>query len=184
MGESLTDEVVAQARTGNASAFGVIYQELSPAVLGYLTAKGVDDPEAVTNDVFLAVLPQLGRLRGGVAGLRKFVFTIAHARMVDDTRRTSRRPPSGEYVAELDGRASESAETVALQSIEADRVMALMDRLAADQREVLLLRLVADLPLAQAAQVIGKSGGAVKQLQRRGLIALRKLIEQEKEGQS
>ncbi|MDQ1581321.1 MAG: hypothetical protein QOD05_2096, partial [Microbacteriaceae bacterium] len=34
MGEPLTDEVVALARTGNASAFGVIYRELSPAVLG------------------------------------------------------------------------------------------------------------------------------------------------------
>jgi RNA polymerase sigma-70 factor, ECF subfamily len=38
---------------------------------------------------------------------------------------------------------------------------------------VLYLRIVADLPIEQVAQVIGRSAGAVKQLQRRALLALR-----------
>ena len=47
-----------------------------------------------------------------------------------------------------------------------------------EQREVLTLRIVADLPLEHVAEVIGKSVGAVKQLQRRGLIAIRQAIEE------
>ncbi|MEO9139446.1 MAG: sigma factor-like helix-turn-helix DNA-binding protein [Jatrophihabitans sp.] len=45
-----------------------------------------------------------------------------------------------------------------------------------DQREVLTLRVVADLSIEQIADVMGRSQGAVKQLQRRGMIALRKAL--------
>jgi RNA polymerase sigma-70 factor (ECF subfamily) len=46
-----------------------------------------------------------------------------------------------------------------------------------DQRSVLLLRVLADLTVEQIAQVMGKSVGAVKALQRRGLRTLRDRLE-------
>jgi len=57
----------------------------------------------------------------------------------------------------------------------ADReaTVALLAALKTEHREVLLLRIVADLPLEQVAKVMGKSVGSVKQLQRRALLALR-----------
>jgi RNA polymerase sigma-70 factor (ECF subfamily) len=58
------------------------------------------------------------------------------------------------------------------------RVEALIEALAPDQRDVLLLRIVADLSLEQTADVLGKSVGAVKSLQHRGLAALRPIIGQ------
>ena len=51
-------------------------------------------------------------------------------------------------------------------------------RLSADQRAVLLLRVIGDLSLEQVAEALGKRTGAVKQLQRRGLIAVRKTFTQ------
>ena len=57
--------------------------------------------------------------------------------------------------------------------------IALCARLAPDQRDVLLLRIVADLTVDDVAAVVGKSRGAVKALQRRGFQALRKILEQE-----
>ena len=42
-----------------------------------------------------------------------------------------------------------------------------------DQRAVLLLRVVADLSLAETAEVLGKPVGAVKALQHRALAKLR-----------
>jgi RNA polymerase sigma-70 factor (ECF subfamily) len=42
---------------------------------------------------------------------------------------------------------------------------------------VVALRVLGDLSLEQTAAVVGKSTGAVKQLQRRGLLALRTLVE-------
>ena len=92
MAAPITDGVVRAAQAGEAAAFRVIYEELAPVVLGYLTAKGVADPEAVTSDVFLAALPRLRELSGGAAGLRTFVMSVAHARMVDDARRRRRQP--------------------------------------------------------------------------------------------
>jgi len=89
MAAPITDGVVRAAQDGEAAAFRVIYEELAPVVLGYLTAKGVADPEAVTGDVFLAALPRLRELSGGAAGLRTFVMSVAHARMVDDAPSTS-----------------------------------------------------------------------------------------------
>jgi RNA polymerase sigma-70 factor (ECF subfamily) len=52
-------------------------------------------------------------------------------------------------------------------------VYVLLDRLRPEYREVLALRVVADLSVEQAAQAMGRSVGAVKQLQRRALLALR-----------
>jgi RNA polymerase sigma-70 factor (ECF subfamily) len=55
----------------------------------------------------------------------------------------------------------------------------LLAELTPDQRDVLLLRVVADLTVEQVAEVVGKPAGAVKALQRRGLAALRRLVEAE-----
>ncbi|PJI51961.1 hypothetical protein CTI14_50625 [Methylobacterium radiotolerans] len=61
-------------------------------MIGYMSARGVDDPEALAQDVFVAVLPRLGSITGGAAGLKTLVFSVAHARVVDHYRRTERRP--------------------------------------------------------------------------------------------
>ena len=53
MPAQLTEEVLAAAQRGDGYAFAVIWRELSPKVAGYLTARGVADPDAVTSDVFL-----------------------------------------------------------------------------------------------------------------------------------
>ncbi len=52
-------------------------------------------------------------------------------------------------------------------------VLELLDVLGEDQKEVLTLRIIADLTVEQVAEIMGKSAGAVKQLQRRALDRLR-----------
>jgi len=174
--EPITEQVLAAAQDGDAAAFRTIYGELAPIVLGYLTAKGVADPEAVTSDVFVAVLPRLDELTGGVAGLRTFVMSVAHARMVDDARRRHRQPHAYEYDAASDPRVVVSAEQEAVQSMAAAAIVELLRELPADQRDVLALRVIADLSVDAVAEIIGRSPGAVKQLQRRGLLGLRRLV--------
>jgi RNA polymerase sigma factor (sigma-70 family) len=172
--QPLTEDVVAAARKGDGPAFRTIYQELSPIVLGYLRSHGVPDPEAVTSDVFVSVLQRVDRLVGGVTGLRTFVMSIAHARYVDEACR--RQPQPFEYATALDPRITGSAEDEALDSVGTASILALLRSLPNDQREVLALRFVADLAIDEVATVIGRSPGAVKQLQRRGLLALRRLL--------
>lgn len=169
----LTDATLLALKGNQSGLFSAIYQALAGQVLGYLKTKGVSDPEAVTQDVFLAILPRVETITGGVSGLRTFVFSVAHARMVDDHRRQSRTPEHHEFEAERDTRQSNSAEAEAMGRVAPGEVLALLGLLGEDQREVLSLRIVAGLTVEQVADIMGKSQGAVKQLQRRALNALR-----------
>ena len=172
----IRDDIVRDAAAGDPDAFRRVYDVLSPKVLGYLRSRGVEDPEGMVSEVFLAVHPRLPGLTGGAAGLRTLVFSVAHARVVDDARRRSRRPSHLPYDPEYDDRIIGSAEQTAVQSLEAERAVALMQRLNEDQRTVVTLRIFGDLSLEQTAEVTGKTVGSVKQLQRRGLARLRSLM--------
>jgi len=154
------------------SLFSSAYQEYSPAVSAYLRARGIEDPEAVTQDVFLALYPRLAGLRGGAAGLRTLIFTIAHARAVDHFRRRSRTPVTVEYDARDDPRVMRSAEDQSLESA-GTGILSLLANLTDDYREVLALRIIADLSLEATARIMERSPGAVKLLQRRALARLR-----------
>jgi RNA polymerase sigma-70 factor (ECF subfamily) len=171
--EAVTDEQVAAAVAGEPGALRTIYDVLAPRVAGYLRAHGSADPEALTQDVFLTVFHRLPALVGGAAGLRTFAFSVAHARVVDELRARQRQPVSVPYLPEDDRRATESAEAVAVRAAGSEQALALLGSLNEGQREVVLLRVVAGLSLEETAATTGRSVGAVKQLQRRGLLALR-----------
>src|SRR5512144_2884262 len=173
---ALDDAVVGAAADGSADAVEAVYRCLAPRVLGYLRARGVEDPEGLTDEVFLAVIPRLPEVRGGEVGLRTLTFSVAHARAVDEHRRRARWPAQAPYEPELDSRTEESAESLALVRVASDRVSEILAELCEDQRTVVTLRVVADLSLEQTAEVLGRSVGAVKQLQRRGLLRLRELM--------
>ena len=174
--DALADEALRDQPAG-AAHFSVVYRTYAAQVLGYLTARGVEDPEAAMQEVFLSVLPRLDSVQGGAAGLRTFIFSVAHARMVDDYRRQSRTPAKVPFEPDLDQREDSSAEKEALERISPQEVLGLLDALPQEQREVLGLRLVAGLTVEQAAEAMGKSEGAVKQLQRRALLKLREIAE-------
>ena len=173
MPDQLDDAVIAAAQRGDSAAFASIWHALAPAVAAYLSARGAEDPDATTSDVFVAVLPRLAKITGGVSGLRTFVFSVAHARLVDELRRRRRRPATVAFDAATHDGVAASAEHEAIVADGSARVQALLDRLAPDHREVLTLRIVADLSIEQAADVMHRSVGAIKQLQRRALLALR-----------
>lgn len=157
-----------------AERFTAAYQQLSPRVLGYLRSHGVDDPEAVTNDVFLALHRNLDRITGGDDDVRTLTFSIAHARLVDHHRARAIRPRDVEFEPEADPRRAPSAEDAALEHLGGRGVLALLDALGDEQREAVTLRVVAGLTLDETAQVMEKSIGAIKQLQRRALESLRR----------
>lgn len=165
------------AQAGEAWALRVVYDELAPRVHGYLRARGAGEPEDLTSEVFLAVFPRLPSVIGGEAGLRALVFSVAHARLVDDVRARSRRPSVSPYDPQTDGRAAASSEQEALALLATEQVRALLCDLPDAQRDVLLLRVMSDLTVEQVAQAVGRSQGAVKQLQRRALKSLRARLE-------
>ena len=174
MGRLELGEVLAASQLGQPWALRLLYDELAPQVHGYFRARGAAEPDELTNDLFLTVIKTLPTLTGGVSGLRTFVFSVAHARLVDALRRQARRPAGVEYQPVCDTRQTASAEDEAELRASADRAGRLLATLPEDQRTVLALRIVGDLTLDEVAAAIGRSQGAVKQLQRRALLALKR----------
>ena len=83
---------LAAARTGAAWLGKPIYHELAPVVLRYLRASGAREPEDLLGEVFVQVVRNLAAFSGGASDMRAWVMTIAHSRLVDEWRRTRRRP--------------------------------------------------------------------------------------------
>ena len=169
------EQVLTAAQAGAGWAAERLWRCLAPAVAGYLRVQGASEPDDLTSEVFINVFRGLGSFSGGEAQFRSWVFTIAHRRLVDDRRRAARRPPCAAQGAE-DGRTSSSAEHHAFERLDSESVRSVCDRLAADQRDVLVLRLVGGLSVEEVAAAVGKSPGAVKALQRRGVAALRRIF--------
>ncbi len=171
--------ILAAARRNNAWAFERLYTGIAPAVAGYLRLQGAEDPEDLVNEVLLGAFRGLAGFAGDETAWRTWVFAIAHRRLVDDRRKRSRRVSTAslECLGEWEPM-DPGADGAALGRVELSRLRASCERLSPDQRDVVLLRLVADMSLEQVAEALGKSTGAVKALQRRGLDALRAELSQ------
>ena len=148
-----------------------IYRDLAPAVLGYLRGSGASEPEDLLGDVFVAVIRGLPTYEGDAASMRRWVFTVAHHRLVDERRRKTRRGRDVRLDDEPEPWFDDCYEEV-LDRVSASPAVEALAGLSADQRAVVLLRNVADLSVADTAHVLGKKPGAVKTLHRRALAAL------------
>jgi RNA polymerase sigma factor (sigma-70 family) len=153
-------------RAAENDAAAELYRELAPAVLGYFRSQRVPEPEDLLGEVFLHVARNIRRCHGDAEAKRRWVFTIAHHRLVDAWRRKAARPITADGPPPDQPVVDEQAESIdpALQ--------AAIDALTPDQRAVVLLRFVADLSLHDVARITGRPIGAVKALQHRGLAAL------------
>jgi RNA polymerase sigma-70 factor, ECF subfamily len=174
------DTVLRCARAGEGWAVERLYATLAPAVAGFFRLQRVAEPEDLTSEVFVGVLRNLRTFCGDEDHFRSWVFTIAYRRLADARRAAGRRP----VIEPLD---PETIAAAAPVDVEADvdrllatgRVRALCAALPPAQRDVLLLRLVGRLTVDEIARAIGRSRGAVKALQRRGLAAVALAVEQE-----
>lgn len=181
--EEVFAALLTHARAGDGSAWEALYRWLAPAVAGYVRMQGARDVDDLTSEVFLALVRGIDRFQGGPAQFRSFTFVIAHRRLQDERRSRSRHGARtvDEPVDERAPLADDGADTAdaALAAMGTGRVLALCDRLVDDQRDVVLLRIVGDLSIEQVAEALGKSPGAVKQLQRRAFDNIRKDISSE-----
>jgi RNA polymerase sigma factor (sigma-70 family) len=177
------DSVLVAAQAGTGWARTRLYQSLAPAVAGYVRAQGVSDPADVTSDVFVSVLSGLGSFAGDERQFRSWVFTIAYRR-VSDHWRSRARSNRVTLVEPADlafhwSDATAAAEDTALGRIEGQHLQRLLDELTDDQRNVLALRVIADLSIEEVARILGKPAGAIKALQHRALATLRRRISAE-----
>jgi RNA polymerase sigma factor (sigma-70 family) len=172
------DDRVCAARGGDADAWSQLYYDVAPILIAYLRAQRLRDPEDVAGEVLLEVVRDLHRFTGDRQHFRSWVLAIAHHRLLDARRREQRRPsvpvPPDELGARL---APDDPEAAALATVGFGALEPALQTLTEDQRAVLLLRVVGDLSIADVALITGKRTGAVKQLQRRAVEAMRRALD-------
>jgi len=180
-GHGLTAANLADARRREPAAVTRIYTAYAPALFRFFMAAVGDrhHAEDLTGTAFVSAIESLPRFRGPVEALGGWLFQIARHDLYDHRRRQARS-----RIEPLDdnlGEAAEAAgaadpEELAIARLEGSRVMAALRELSPDQREVLLLRMAAGLTAPEVAETLGKSTGAVKALQHRGLASLARVL--------
>jgi RNA polymerase sigma-70 factor (ECF subfamily) len=171
------DATLRAAQSGDDAAVGVLWEELNHRLVRFLRAREFDAAEDIASETWLTVASKLGQFRGSEVEFRAWLFTIARSRLVDWQRRRRRRPEAlitndelPEELAPLD------TEGAALAALDREAALRMIASLPSDQGDVILLRLLADLDVAQVAKIMGKRQGAVRMLQLRGLRTLEQLM--------
>jgi RNA polymerase sigma-70 factor (ECF subfamily) len=168
---------LAAARANTPAAWTALYEWLGPGVAGYLRMLGAREVDDLTCEVLLAVFRRIDAFDGSEANFRSWVFTVAHSRLIDERRRRARQPETVPLECHTDPPAlGQPTEAVAMHALEVSHIEAVCAQLPPDQRAVVLLRIIAELSVEQVADILDKSPGAVKQLQRRGFESARRLF--------
>jgi RNA polymerase sigma-70 factor (ECF subfamily) len=162
--------VLAAAQNGSEAAFARLWRDGNTALLRYLRAALPDCAEDVAAETWLQVVRGLATFRGDEQAWRSWLFTIARRRMLDEHRRRARHPeapyaelPPGAEPAVADAAARALGNLAAAELVQAVR------ELPAQQAEIILLRILADLDNETVARVVGRSPGAVRIAAHRGL---------------
>ncbi len=172
-------EVIADARAGDHGAIERIYRDVAPLVIGYLRSNGAREPEDAASDVFVSMLGRLATFTGDERQFRSWLLTITYRRMVDQLRRSGRRPEDPVPVDEMGERAFDltDGESEAMSRLRVQGLLDAIDGLTDDQRAALMLRVLADLPVRDVADIMGKPESAVKALLRRASATLARRLE-------
>jgi RNA polymerase sigma-70 factor (ECF subfamily) len=177
--------VLERTRSGDESAFAVIWTEYQPLLLRYLGVVARGAAEDVASDTWVAVATSINRFDGDEPAFRAWLFTLARRRAIDHFRREARRPtvpvePLALGAAAIADTESDPVEQT-LAALATERALALVASLPTEQAEAVTLRAVAGLDVVQVANIMGKRPGTVRVLAHRGLRALaRRLAEEER----
>lgn len=173
------DSVVDAARAGAEWAWGRLVADIDPVLRGYLARHGSSDVDELSGETWLHVARGISRFEGDYDDFRSWVFMVGHHRIIDERRRRRRRPADPTEGEEISRRLESvgSAENEVMDQFESDAVLRVLDELTADQREVVLLRVMGGFGVTEIAGIIGKKPGAVQALQHRAFRRLEKILE-------
>ena len=165
------------AQQGDREALEALYLLHFDRIYSYLhmSVGNRHDAEDLTTQTFLKMLESIKRFRWQSAPFSAWLFRIAHNLAMDHFRASRRWQPE-EEVPEPPGETEPSAELVAFQSIGRQSMLELIEDLSQEQRQVLTLKFVFNLPNGEVATILGKTEGAIKSLQHRALVSLQKQI--------
>ncbi len=151
-----------------------LWRALHPPLLRYLAVRGDDAPEDIASETWMHVVKGLAGFEGNAAEFRAWLFTIARNRAIDHGRARTRRPavPVGEPASLPSRESAPSAEEQVVAKDETARALELVATLPPAQAEMVMLRVVAGLEVADVARLVDKKPGAVRVAVHRALQTL------------
>jgi RNA polymerase sigma-70 factor (ECF subfamily) len=180
-------DLTAQAVGGQPAAIDSLLRQFRPMVLRYCRARlgrisghhhAADD---VAQEVCIALVSALPRYQDMGRPFASFVYGIASHKVADAMRSAANLAiPTEDLPDEADDRPG--PEETAVAYLEAERVRALLRRLPRQQRELLVLRVLAGLSAQETGNELGMSAGAVRVAQHRALARLRAIAVRESMG--
>lgn len=171
--EGAEERLLVEAAQRDPAKFGDLYDLHFERIYAFIVrrVRDRDKAEDLTSEVFHKALANLKSYEWRGAPFAAWLFRIAANAISDHFRRTAGEPDHGEDPPEASGEpAQEAAEACG-------RLFRMVEKLPAEQRRVVYGRFVEQRSIREIAQQLGKSEGAVKQLQFRALEKLRSQME-------
>jgi RNA polymerase sigma-70 factor (ECF subfamily) len=162
--------VVEAARNGDAGALATVCEKLYPRIHRYLSYKvgDVRDAEDLAGEVFVKMLEAIP---GQTGNFEAWLFRIAGNVLTDHYRK---RDVRSNTVALPEGIAGgDDPAAVAERKLDGERLKEGLRALTEEQKEVVILRFVMGYEPGEAAEIMGRSAGAIRALQFRALSALK-----------
>ena len=183
---SATDEAEAErlialvelARKGDAEAFGLLYDHYQGSVYRFLYYRvgSVSLAEDLTSETFFRALRSMSSFRWQGKDFGAWLMTIARNLTTDHYKASRTRLESTTEDMSPHDSATEGPESAVLASLTNEALLTALKQLPAEQQECLIMRFLQGLSIAETAKVLGRSDGAIKQLQLRGVRNLAKLM--------
>jgi len=177
-GEAAIRNLVRRAKSRDPEAFGALYDEFVDQIFRYVYYKvgSFEEAQDLTGHTFLKAFENIGSYEFRDVSFSSWLFRIAHNLIVDYFRRESKREsvPIEEQPPAPANRGN-PVETV-LADLDSERLYRALQKLTHNQREVIVLKFIDNLTNAQVAEIMGISVGAVKSTQKRGLLALHRIL--------
>ncbi len=170
--------LVELARGGDADAFGLLYDHYQSSVYRFLFYRTRSQAlaEDLTSETFFRALRNMTSFRWQGKDFGAWLMTIARNLATDHFKagRTRLEMTTEDMGAHDD--ATEGPESLVLAGLTNEMLLEALSQLPAEQRDCLVMRFLQSMSIAETAAVLGRSDGAVKQLQLRGVRNLAKLM--------
>ena len=178
MDQTADEELVERARTGDVDAFAALVERYRVPALRLAYGIAGDEAEDAVQESFVKAYRKLGTFRSGAA-LRPWLFTI-----VANEARNRRRSMSRRATLELRVRAQPlptgaGSDTLAVEQEQRRRLVAAVNALAPQHREIVALRFFAGLSESETAEVLACPAGTAKSRLSRALDQLRAALGEE-----
>jgi len=171
--------LVELARSGDKDAFGMLYDHYHVSVYRfvYYRVGSVQLAEDLTGETFFRALRSMNGFRWQGRDFGAWLMTIARNLATDHFKAgRTRLEMTTEDMSLHDDRTHDGPEDEVLASLTNDVLLAALTELPDEQRDCLVMRFLQGMSIAETAAVLGRSDGAVKQLQLRGVRNLAKLM--------